>query len=122
MNFNRQDIKNWTVIHLRALPTCLDFDNCKNCLSTLTDFECKWCEELNQCSTGTSRSRQDWLQQGCEMKSITDIGHCPSVATIYKDHIDGYVPPPRIRTDQVMSPKANNPSSSDSGKLGNGRA
>lgn len=90
VNFNRQDIRNWTVIYLRAMPTCLEIDNCKDCLTKLNGFDCKWCSLLNQCSTGTSRSRQDWLSKGCEVKKITDVDHCPLRTTAYKEHEEEY--------------------------------
>ncbi|XP_076642625.1 plexin domain containing lethal (1) G0289 [Halictus rubicundus] len=86
VNFNRQDIQNWTVIYLSALPTCLEIDNCKDCLTKLNDFDCKWCSLLNQCSTGTFRSRQDWLSKGCEVKKIKDVDFCPLRTTTYKEH------------------------------------
>ncbi|XP_043249298.1 plexin domain-containing protein 2 [Colletes gigas] len=86
VNFNRQDIKNWTVIYLNALPTCLEMDNCRDCLTKLKDFDCKWCSELNQCSTGTFRSRQDWLLKGCDVRKIKDVANCPPPTTTYKEH------------------------------------
>ncbi|XP_076619071.1 plexin domain containing lethal (1) G0289 [Colletes latitarsis] len=86
VNFNRQDIKNWTVIYLNALPTCLEMDNCRDCLTKLKDFGCKWCSELNQCSTGTFRSRQDWLLKGCDVRKIKDVANCPPPTTTYKEH------------------------------------
>ncbi|XP_063987454.1 plexin domain-containing protein 2 [Diachasmimorpha longicaudata] len=78
VNFNRQDIQNWTVIYLKALPTCLDMDNCMDCLTKVPKFECKWCPNLNQCSTGIFRNRQDWVEKDCDMKSIKDVGSCPA--------------------------------------------
>lgn len=91
VNFNRQDIKNWTVIYLNALPTCLEIDNCRDCLTKVKDFDCKWCSELNQCSTGTFRSRQDWLLKGCDVRMIKDVNNCPSATTTCKNHVDEYV-------------------------------
>ena len=38
VNFERQDIKNWTVIVLNALPTCVDNKDCESCLSATTGF------------------------------------------------------------------------------------
>lgn len=90
VNFNQQDIKNWTVIYLHALPTCLEMDNCRDCLTKLKGFDCKWCSELNQCSTGTSRSRQDWLLRGCDVRMIKAIDNCPLPTTTCKEHLDEY--------------------------------
>lgn len=33
VNFAKEDIKNWTVIYLTALPTCIDNKDCGSCLS-----------------------------------------------------------------------------------------
>ncbi|CAK9831942.1 Plexin domain-containing protein 2 [Anthophora retusa] len=90
VNFNRQDIKNWTVIYLNALPTCLEMDNCRDCLTKLKGFDCKWCSELNQCSTGTFRSRQDWLLKGCDVQMIKEVDNCPSPTTTCKEHEEEY--------------------------------
>jgi len=96
VNFNRQDIMNCTVIYLKALPTCLNFDNCQDCLTKVPDFDCKWCPELNKCSTGTSRQRQEWLLKGCDVRNIKEMDNCPAQITTYKgdqyDH-DGHVHP-----------------------------
>jgi len=39
VNFNRQEIMNWTVIVLHALPTCVDQRDCASCLTMSTNFE-----------------------------------------------------------------------------------
>ncbi|XP_011869065.1 PREDICTED: plexin domain-containing protein 2 [Vollenhovia emeryi] len=98
VHFDRQDIKNCTVISLKALPTCLNFDNCRDCLTKVQpDFDCKWCPDLNKCSTGTSRQKQEWLQKGCDKRNIKDADNCPAQITTYRgpyqyDH-DGHVHP-----------------------------
>ncbi|XP_057330755.1 plexin domain-containing protein 2 [Microplitis mediator] len=91
VHFNHQNITNWTVIFLRALPTCLQMENCTDCLTKVPEFTCKWCAELNQCSTGTFRQRQDWLEKGCDQKSITEESSCPvspKTLTGHNDHHD----------------------------------
>ncbi|XP_047367717.1 plexin domain-containing protein 2 isoform X2 [Vespa velutina] len=100
VNFNRQDIKNWTVIYLRALPTCLEMDNCTDCLTKLTEFDCKWCSELNQCSTGTFRSRQDWLLKGCDIRHIKEVDICPPSTTIYKEQEEGHDHNGHVHTEE----------------------
>ncbi|CAB0036450.1 unnamed protein product [Trichogramma brassicae] len=89
VTFNRQDIKNWTAIYLKALPTCLQMDNCNDCLTKVPDFDCKWCPELQKCSTGTFRFRQDWLQKSCDTKNIREEAKCParSAGTSYREHV-----------------------------------
>lgn len=112
VNFNRQDIMNCTVIYLKALPTCLDIDNCRDCLTKVPDFDCKWCSELNQCSTGTFRSRQDWLLKGCDVRNIKKESNCPAQIATYKgeeyDH-DGHVHPEESITANEMSAKQERP-------------
>lgn len=103
VNFNQQDIKNWTVIYLHALPTCLEIDNCKDCLTKLKGFDCKWCAELNQCSTGTFRSRQDWLLKGCEVKKIKDVGNCPVASTTYKEQEEGYDHDEHVHSEEAVT-------------------
>ncbi|KAF7994937.1 hypothetical protein HCN44_004409 [Aphidius gifuensis] len=88
VNFNRQEIKNWTTIYLRALPTCLQQENCTDCLTKVPDFACKWCPELNRCSTGTSRFRQNWIEKGCELRSIKEEHSCPANTKILTTNID----------------------------------
>ncbi|XP_032454693.1 plexin domain-containing protein 2 isoform X2 [Nasonia vitripennis] len=88
VNFQRQDIKNWTVIYLKALPTCLQMDNCNDCLTKIKDFDCRWCQELQKCSTGTFRFRQDWLQKGCDIRNIRDEKKCPAKSTSYHEHVE----------------------------------
>lgn len=63
---NFTNIKNGTVIYLRALPTCLDMKDCTSCLTKITNFECNWCPSARRCSNGMDRYRQDWLLKGCE--------------------------------------------------------
>lgn len=100
VNFNRQDIKNWTVIYLRALPTCLEMDNCHDCITKLTDFDCKWCSELNQCSTGTFRSRQNWLLKGCDIRHIKEVDKCPPSTTVYKEQEEGHDHDGHVHTEE----------------------
>ncbi|XP_034945944.1 plexin domain-containing protein 2 [Chelonus insularis] len=78
VHFNRQNIINSTVIYLRALPTCLQMENCTDCLTKVPEFSCKWCPEMNQCSNGTFRFRQDWLEKGCEQRNIREESSCPA--------------------------------------------
>lgn len=89
VNFKSQDIRNWTVIYLRALPTCLEMNNCNECLNKTTGFECKWCSSLNRCSTGTDRNRQEWLMSKCQLRNIEEGESCPATianATTYDEH------------------------------------
>ncbi|XP_021914427.1 plexin domain-containing protein 2 isoform X2 [Zootermopsis nevadensis] len=77
VNFNRQDIRNWTVIVLHALPTCVDQHDCASCLAMSTDFQCQWCPAVNRCSSGMDRHRQDWLYKGCDKRALSNTTQCP---------------------------------------------
>ncbi|XP_033223306.1 plexin domain-containing protein 2 [Belonocnema kinseyi] len=103
VNFNRQDIKNYTVIYLTALPTCLEMENCNDCVTKVIDFDCKWCPELQQCSTGISRSKQDWLLKGCDRKNIKEEASCPTRTTSYKDQVDARGHEGHITRDEELS-------------------
>ncbi|GLV39243.1 lethal (1) G0289 [Carabus blaptoides fortunei] len=82
VNFNRQDIKNYTVIYLSALPTCLSNKDCVSCVSKPTsNFMCAWCTGINRCSSGMDRHRQDWLLRGCERKKIKIESMCSVMDT-----------------------------------------
>lgn len=85
---------------MRALPTCLEMDNCTDCLTKLTEFDCKWCSELNQCSTGTFRSRQDWLLKGCDIRHIKEVDKCPPSTTIYKEQDEGHDHDRHVHTEE----------------------
>lgn len=38
VTFNRDEIKNWTVIYMKALPTCVNLNDCHSCLNHNTNF------------------------------------------------------------------------------------
>ncbi|XP_044731116.1 plexin domain-containing protein 2 isoform X2 [Chrysoperla carnea] len=76
VQFVRQDIKNWTVIYLRATQTCLEMKDCASCLTQVKHFTCKWCETMKKCSNGIFRKRQDWMFNGCEQHQISNASRC----------------------------------------------
>ncbi|XP_058801448.1 plexin domain-containing protein 2 [Phymastichus coffea] len=88
VNFNRQEIKNWTSIYLTALPTCLQMENCSDCLTKIKEWECKWCPKLSKCSTGMFRFRQEWLQKGCDLHYVKDSDKCPAPVIGYEEPMD----------------------------------
>ncbi|XP_039279519.1 plexin domain-containing protein 1 isoform X2 [Nilaparvata lugens] len=89
VHFNKEDIKNWTVIYLSALPTCLDLKDCDSCLQannnqensgTSKDYDtrkCNWCPSVNRCSTGLDRLRQQWLDHECDKVHTTSCVNTP---------------------------------------------
>lgn len=60
VNFPGMEIKNFTTIKLKPLPTCLTFTDCQSCLKNAISFKCNWCPSLNRCSSGVDRKRQEW--------------------------------------------------------------
>lgn len=86
VNLTRQEIKSSTVIYLKAIQTCLVMTNCSDCLTQVSAFDCKWCQELQQCSNGVFRQRQDWLSKGCELRSVKEAKFCPATGTYPDDH------------------------------------
>lgn len=41
-------------------------------------LQCSWCPQLNRCSTGTDRKRQEWIQKGCDRNLIALSDQCPA--------------------------------------------
>lgn len=39
VDFTKEDIKNWTVIHIIPLPTCMDSTDCVTCLTRKISFQ-----------------------------------------------------------------------------------
>jgi hypothetical protein len=73
INFIKADIKNWTVIYLTALPTCLQNEDCASCITKdIPSFECYWCPIIKRCSSGVDRNRQDWLTSHCQSKHLDE--------------------------------------------------
>lgn len=76
VNFNKTYIKDWTTIVLKALPTCLDAQDCNSCLSRKLNYECSWCSAMNKCSQGYDRHRQNWLSYDCDKTGLKNVSLC----------------------------------------------
>lgn len=76
VTFNRDDIKNWTVIYMKALPTCVNLKDCYSCVAHNTTLPCRWCDSINRCSSGYDRFHQDWTQNSCPSSAINDTQYC----------------------------------------------
>ena len=84
-----EPIKNKTAILFGALPTCNTNTDCQSCVATV-DLEydedsdsthslgCRWCPNLNRCSDGTDRNRQDWLKNKCDSFNVSSVNFCPT--------------------------------------------
>jgi len=81
VNFKKEDIKNWTVIYLNALPTCMEKKDCHSCVTSQIGFECKWCSSVSRCSTGMDRKRQDWLSNECDRLELTTAAQCDQLSS-----------------------------------------
>ncbi|KAF2894535.1 hypothetical protein ILUMI_11637, partial [Ignelater luminosus] len=80
VHFNKEDIKNSTVIYLKSLPTCLDSKDCNTCLTAvISNFQCAWCPSKGLCSNGLDRHRQDWLMKGCDRKQLINESQCSQI-------------------------------------------
>ncbi|XP_017774361.1 PREDICTED: plexin domain-containing protein 2 [Nicrophorus vespilloides] len=89
VNFRKQDIKNGTVIYLKALPTCPTMKDCTTCLTKeIPSFKCTWCPTLNKCSDGIDRNKQEWLSKSCDKKVVKNSTECSAVFPTenYDDH------------------------------------
>ena len=82
-------------------------DNCNDCLTKVPDFDCKWCPELRQCSTGTFRFRQDWLAKGCEQRNVREPNSCPEIQTAYTENLDSHDHPGLVHSDVDLSANVN---------------
>lgn len=81
-------VKSNTVVHLKALPTCLKFSTCETCQgATLPSFQCTWCplnnSSENFCSdqNGMNRFRQEFIERGC-LNIPKNSAYCPASENI----------------------------------------
>ncbi|XP_048488392.1 plexin domain-containing protein 2 isoform X2 [Plutella xylostella] len=76
VNFRDYQITNHTMLRLVALPTCLQYNSCAECVNHDTGFNCTWCEQIQRCSSGTDRNKQDWVLRHCDQKPVMDVSQC----------------------------------------------
>ncbi|XP_018419731.1 PREDICTED: plexin domain-containing protein 2 [Nanorana parkeri] len=62
-------ITNCSAVEMLPLPTCLQFSSCGTCVRSQIGFNCSWCNNLQRCSSGFDRHRQDWVENGCPEES-----------------------------------------------------
>ncbi|XP_059055150.1 plexin domain-containing protein 2 [Achroia grisella] len=77
-NFKNYLITNNTILRLTALPTCMQYDNCQNCINHNTAFNCSWCSQVQKCSSGTDKNKQDWTMRHCDKLAVTKVSACPA--------------------------------------------
>lgn len=76
VSFRNHRIANSTILKLVALPTCLQYNTCESCLNHDTGFNCTWCPQIQKCSSGTDRNKQDWKLRNCEKTTIRNVATC----------------------------------------------
>ncbi|XP_075068034.1 plexin domain-containing protein 2 [Mixophyes fleayi] len=62
-------VTNFSAVEMLPLPTCLQFNSCGTCVRSQIGFNCSWCNNLQRCSSGFDRHRQDWVENGCPEES-----------------------------------------------------
>ncbi|XP_063693570.1 uncharacterized protein LOC134825329 isoform X2 [Bolinopsis microptera] len=67
-------------VMLNALTTCATAQSCAACATLETTFNCSWCPNVQQCSDGTSRWKQNWITGKCNEpdNSVTQATECPN--------------------------------------------
>ncbi|CAH2035664.1 unnamed protein product, partial [Iphiclides podalirius] len=78
VSFKNHEITNNTILKLTALPTCIQYNSCDTCTNHNTGFQCQWCEQIQKCSSGTDRIKQDWMVRNCDKSAITNSSSCPA--------------------------------------------
>ncbi|XP_070572219.1 plexin domain-containing protein 2-like [Ptychodera flava] len=58
-----------SVVVLKPLPTCNNLYSCNACENSDIGFNCTWCVQLDRCSSGFDRYRQEWVSSGCQNQS-----------------------------------------------------
>lgn len=66
---------------------CNTFSDCTSCLANRGKrYNCSWCEDIQRCSNGFDRSRQQWLRAECHRSASADV--CPNSAESVFDRMD----------------------------------
>jgi len=56
-----------------AILACNTFTDCTSCLANRGKrYNCSWCEDLQKCSDGYDRSRQQWIKAQCHRFASAD--------------------------------------------------
>ncbi|CAB4010318.1 Hypothetical predicted protein, partial [Paramuricea clavata] len=102
-----EQVKDGSAFVMTPLPNCILFKSCDSCVSSKTQFSCKWCPVLNRCSDGIDRHRQSWLVAGCHRNSKTTCPSRPTRKTNTK--------PPTLTTTPTTTPTTSYHSSGRTG-------
>ncbi|CAF3865893.1 unnamed protein product [Adineta steineri] len=90
INLDKEKIHNGVSIIFDMDQTCNTFTDCASCLANRGKrYNCSWCNDIQKCSDGYDRSRQQWIRSQCHrlasdntcsnsMEDIDDDTHFPS--------------------------------------------
>lgn len=81
VNFPLAKIVSGAAYKLVLLPNCIQFKTCISCLNDskyTTNFTCRWCPKLNQCSDALDWHRQKWMEH-CKDTSYIEPNKCKAV-------------------------------------------
>uniref|UniRef100_A0AC34QH92 Plexin domain-containing protein 2 n=1 Tax=Panagrolaimus sp. JU765 TaxID=591449 RepID=A0AC34QH92_9BILA len=117
ISIEREKILSNTVVVLKALPTCLMFNDCNSCAnSTLKFFQCTWCQpnegESGFCSDadGLHRRRQDFVEGYCNRPKKDMCEALPS-----KPATKAILPDSKSHPDAIVSLSTEAPKSHSTG-------
>lgn len=74
---------------LTPVPNCVSAASCDECtaISKSSNFRCGWCRELDRCSDGVDRFRQEWLMADCNKS--TGITKCSTSTSSSSSSLSG---------------------------------
>lgn len=49
-------------------------------MSANINFECVWCPQVQRCSDGYDRQRQEWINKHCDMRHVQSVNECAAFA------------------------------------------
>jgi len=79
VNLPLTTIRTGAVYNLTLLPNCITFTTCTGCLQEsrrVTNFSCRWCNKLKQCSDSLDWNRQNWLRHCRGAASLRNPAQC----------------------------------------------
>ena len=77
INLDRTKIQNGLSIVFNMDRLCNTFTDCATCLANRGKrYNCSWCDDIQKCSDGYDRSRQQWLRAQCHRFSFNET--CPN--------------------------------------------
>lgn len=73
INLDRTKIQNGLSIVFNMDRLCNTFTDCATCLANRGKrYNCSWCDDIQKCSDGYDRSRQQWIKAQCHRFASAD--------------------------------------------------